>query len=111
MDGGSSRRTNGSPYSERSSVAQLFLQALQDRSKGVHEPSESAPGRPGDDERDDERREKLRPTVNVTAALPIGGRIKVDPWNDQLMLLKAKSIGVVAEDEKKPLQITPFVFY
>jgi hypothetical protein len=27
------------------------------------------------------------------------------------MLLKTKSIGAVAEDEKKPFQITPFVFY
>jgi hypothetical protein len=54
---------------------------------------------------------ELKPTVNVTAALPIGGRIKVDPWTDQLMLLKTKPIGAVAEDEKKPFQITPFVFY
>jgi len=27
------------------------------------------------------------------------------------MLLKAKSIGAVADAEKKPFQITPFVFY
>src|SRR5205814_4021910 len=25
-----------------------------------------------------------KPAANVIAALPLGGRIKVDPWNDQL---------------------------
>jgi hypothetical protein len=105
-----------SPYNERSDSAQIFLQALRDRSKDVPNLVSSHLGnrvitdgtissaKPG-------QTLELKPTVNVTAALPIGGRIKVDPWNGRLTLLKAKSLGAVAEDEKKPFQITPFVFY
>jgi hypothetical protein len=48
---------------------------------------------------------------NVVAALPLGGRIKIDPRNDQLTILKATPVSAVAEDEKKPFQITPFVVY
>ena len=49
-------------------------------------------------------------TVAVTA-LPIGGRVKLDPWNDKLELLKAKPIGNVAEREKMPFEVTPFMPY
>jgi hypothetical protein len=49
--------------------------------------------------------------TNVIAALPIGGRIKVDPWNDELRMLKSKAVGLLAADENMPFQITPFVFY
>jgi hypothetical protein len=47
----------------------------------------------------------------VIAALPLGGRIKVDPWNDQLHLMKAKPSGLVAETENTPFKVTPFMFY
>jgi len=107
-----------SPYNERATTAQLFLQALRNRSKEIpnlvsphlgDRVSTSSwtispaklPGKSVDG----------KSTTSVLAALPIGGRIKVDPWTDQLTLLKAKSLEAVAEDEKKPFQITPFVFY
>jgi len=43
--------------------------------------------------------------------LPLGGRVKVDPWNDQLRMMKSKAVGTVAEAENTPFQITPFMFY
>ena len=49
-------------------------------------------------------------TITVTA-LPIGGRVKLDPWNDNLELLKSKPVGNVAEREKMPFEITPFMPY
>jgi hypothetical protein len=45
------------------------------------------------------------------AALPLGGRLKFDPWDDQVELLKAKPVGTVAEREKMPFEITPFILY
>ena len=48
--------------------------------------------------------------VTITA-LPIGGRVKLDPWGDKLELLKSKPIGNVAEREKMPFEITPFMPY
>jgi len=49
--------------------------------------------------------------ANAIAALPLGGRIKVDPWNDQLRMLKSKPVGAVAESEKVPFEVTPFIIY
>ena len=45
------------------------------------------------------------------AALPIGGRVKMDPWNDRLEMLKSKPVGAVAEREKMPFEVTPFMPY
>jgi hypothetical protein len=45
------------------------------------------------------------------AALPIGGRVKMDPWNDKLELIKSKPVGAVAEREKMPFEVTPFMPY
>jgi hypothetical protein len=47
----------------------------------------------------------------IFAALPLGGRLKFDPWSDQVELLKAKPVGTVAEREKMPFEITPFILY
>jgi hypothetical protein len=44
-------------------------------------------------------------------ALPLGGRVKLDPWSDSLALLKAQAVGSVADREKMPFEITPFMIY
>ena len=105
-----------SPYKDQSSSVQLFLQTLKDRSKEI--PNLISPHL-GDKIPTDW---VLTPAAssalpnntkanNVFAALPVGGRIKVNPWNDQLRMLKYKSVGAVAEDEKRPFQITPLAPY
>ena len=106
-----------SPYSEPSGAAQLFLQALQKRSKEI--PNLVSPhlgdrvpaswtiasavfsGRASDGKQG----------TNVIVALPLGGRIKVDQWDDQLRMLKTKAVSQVAEDEKRPFEVTPFFVY
>ncbi len=47
----------------------------------------------------------------MIAALPLGGRIKLNPWTDGLEMLKAKPVGQVAEREKMPFEVTPFIIY
>ena len=49
--------------------------------------------------------------AQMIAALPIGGRVKLDPWNDKLEMIKSKPIGTVAEREKMPFEVTPFMPY
>jgi hypothetical protein len=108
-----------SPYKQQSGTAQLFLQALKNRSKEI--PNLISPhlgdrlatswtlvaavfsGASTDSD--------AKPAANVIAALPLGGRIKVDPWTDQLRMLKSKPVGTVAESEKMPFAVTPFVIY
>jgi Peptidase family M48 len=105
-----------SPYKEHFGTAQLFLQALKNRSKEI--PNLISPDL-GDRVPTDwtiasaalSTASDAKPTANVIAALPLGGRIKVDPWNDQLKMLKSKPVGTVTESEKMPFQITPFLFY
>ena len=42
------------------------------------------------------------------AALPLGSRIKVDPWTNQITLMKAKPISLLSTREKLPFEVTPF---
>jgi len=110
---------NNSPYKEQTGTGKLFLQALKNRSREI--PNLISPhlgdristnwtivaavfsAQPSDAD--------AKPSANVIAALPLGGRIKVDPWNDQLRMLKSKPTGTVAEAEKVPFEVTPFVVY
>lgn len=52
----------------------------------------------------------LDPTkLDQIAALPIGARVKVDPWNDHAELLKAKPVPLLSAREKMPFEVTPFM--
>jgi Peptidase family M48 len=107
-----------SPYRDQPGNARLFLQALNDRSKeipnlvsphlgnGVATGLMSIPAPPTAAQGAD-----AKPSGDAVAALPIGGRIKVEPWNNQLQLLKSKSAGTVARYEVTPFELTPFVLY
>jgi len=43
--------------------------------------------------------------------LPLGGRIKLEPFDGQLHLLKFRAAGPAAEYEKMPFEVTPVVLY
>src|SRR5271169_3795107 len=45
------------------------------------------------------------------AALPLGGRIKLDPWSDHVEMAKAKPVALSSAKEKMPFEITPFFPY
>lgn len=47
----------------------------------------------------------------IPVALPIGARIKLDPWSDKLELLKTRPVRTLAEREKMPFELTPFMLY
>ncbi len=97
------------------SNAALFLQALQSRQKEIPNLISAHLG----------NRVPQLPNLQATAAaptdpkqnaqkiaaLPIGGRVKMDPWNDKLEMIKSKPIGTVAEREKMPFEVTPFMPY
>jgi hypothetical protein len=106
-----------SPYKEQAGTAQAFLQALKNRSKEI--PNLISPHL-GDRVASNwaiaaavfsSQPDEAKPAANEIVALPLGGRIKIDPWNDQLRMLKSKPVGMVADREKMPFQITPIVFY
>jgi len=52
-----------------------------------------------------------KPAGTEIIALPLGGRIKIDPWNDNLTMLKTGAVGRSAVSDKMPFEITPFMLY
>jgi hypothetical protein len=106
-----------SPYNEKPATAQLFLEALKQRSKdipnlvsphlGDRVPTSWTIGAAVSSAQQSD----AKSVTNAIVALPLGGRIKVDPWSDQLRMAKSKPEAALSEAEKMPFQITPFVFY
>jgi len=45
------------------------------------------------------------------AALPLGGRIKVDPWSNRLSMMNIKPVSLLSAHEKMPFEVTPFNLY
>jgi len=104
-----------SPYNEEF-TAQLFLETLKKRSKDF--PNLVSPHL-GDrvptswtirDVALPAEQSEAKMKANAMAALPLGGRIKVDPWSDQLQMAKWPE-GAMSEGVKMSFQITPFIFY
>src|SRR5258707_1727704 len=104
---------NNSPYKNQLGNAALFLTALATREKEI--PNLISPhlgdrvpvigelrsAMPADAD--------VKKNQQTITALPIGGRVKLDPWNDRLELIKSKPVGAVAEREKMPFEGTPFM--
>jgi hypothetical protein len=53
---------------------------------------------------------KVRDT-NQIAALPLGSRVRIDPWSNQLHLLKTSAMVPLSAKEKLSFQITPFMLH
>jgi peptidase M48-like protein len=102
-----------SPYKNQLGNAGLFLTALETRSKEIPNLISPHLGNRvpvvGDLKSSTPVDQKQNP--QTIAALPIGGRVKLDPWNDKLDLIKSKPVGAVAEREKMPFEVTPFMPY
>jgi len=104
---------NNSPYKNQLGNAGLFLQALDSRQKEIPNLISGHLGNRVPQISDLKSTAPLDPKQNPQkiAALPLGGRVKIDPWNDQLSLIKSKPVGTVAEREKMPFEVTPFMPY
>ena len=102
-----------SPYKDQLGNAGLFLAALEGRQKEIPNLISGHLGNRvpviADLKTTPTADQKQSPQTIV--ALPIGGRVKLDPWNDKLELIKSKPIGTVAEREKMPFEVTPFMPY
>lgn len=104
---------NNSPYKNQLANAGLFLQALDSRQKEIPNLISGHLGNRVAQMSDLKSSTPMDPAQNPQkiAALPLGGRVKIDPWNDRLDLIKSKPVGAVAEREKMPFEVTPFMPY
>src|SRR6266496_151645 len=46
--------------------------------------------------------------LDQVAALPLGGRIKLDPWQDRVEMIKAAPVAITSARDKMPFELTPF---
>ncbi|PYU16440.1 MAG: hypothetical protein DMG37_02415 [Acidobacteria bacterium] len=102
-----------SPYKDQLGNAALFLTALEGRQKQIPNLISGHLGNrvPVIADLKSTAAPDQKQSQQMIVALPIGGRVKLDPWNDKLDLIKSKPIGTVAEREKMPFEVTPFMPY
>src|SRR5712692_6829983 len=46
--------------------------------------------------------------LDQIAALPLGGRVKLNPWDDHAELIKTTPVSITSARGKMPLEVTPF---
>jgi hypothetical protein len=102
-----------SPYKDKLESAGLFLKQLDADSKAL--PALINP-RLGNHILLADQLMKAAPNLDPSkldqiAALPIGARVKLDPWSDRVELIKAKPVHLLSMREKMPFEITPFMPY
>jgi hypothetical protein len=49
--------------------------------------------------------------LQQNGALPMGSRIKVNPWNDSVTLMKTQQMAPISPREKIPFEVTPINLY
>src|SRR6266581_5529233 len=106
-----------SPYKDKMGNAGLFLKALQQKAPDL--PNLIRPHLGNSFAGKTMRMSSLlaaapeldQKRIDQIAALPLGGRIKVDPWTDRADLSKAKPVALTSAREKMEFEITPFFPY
>lgn len=106
-----------SPYNQKLDTAELFLKQLQARSGALGALLTPHLGNSFVDQNGKLVRfaELLQsgPTLdmnklNQIAALPLGGRVKMNPWDDRVEMIKSAPVAIVSARDKMPLEVTPF---
>jgi hypothetical protein len=106
---------NNSPYKDKLANAGLFLKAVQARAPELKNLIRAHLG----DSLLNGNATRMSSLMTASpqfdpkkpdqiAALPLGGRVKVDPWNNQLELIKTKPVAISTAAEKMPFEVTPF---
>lgn len=110
-----------SPYKDQLETPRLFIEALQSRVKDIPNLISPHLGDPLPDNWAVSANTTSPASSSAAAApapatdnklivaLPLGGRVKMDPWNDELTMLKAKSVSILSDRDKMPFEVTPFI--
>jgi hypothetical protein len=106
-----------SPYGQKLETAGLFLRQLTDRAPQLSALLAAHLGNSFTDEKGNLQRwtallstaPQLDPNkLDQVAALPLGGRIKLNPWNDHVEMVKAAPAAITSARDKMPFEVTPF---
>jgi Peptidase family M48 len=107
---------NNSPYAQKLDNAGLFLKALQSRAAQLNALLTTHLGNPLGQNGTITRLQALATKgpaldnnkLDQVAALPLGGRVKVNPWNDKAEMIKAAPVAITSARDKMPFEVTPF---
>ncbi|HZW95298.1 MAG TPA: M48 family metalloprotease [Candidatus Eremiobacteraceae bacterium] len=107
---------NNSPYVQKLDNVGLFLKALQSRAAQLNALLTTHLGNPLGQNGTITRLQALATKgpaldnnkLDQVAALPLGGRVKVNPWNDKAEMVKAAPVAITSARDKMPFEVTPF---
>ena len=105
-----------SPYAQKLEVAGLFLKALQARAPQLSALVQAHLGNNITANGMVTRMAQLATTapaldwnkLDQIAALPLGGRVKLNAWDDKVEMVKAQPVAITSARDKMPFEVTPF---
>lgn len=105
-----------SPYAQKLDSVGLFLKALQQRAPALNALLTTHLGNPLATNGTVTRLAALAtqgPALDNTkldqiAALPLGGRVKVNPWDNKAEMVKTAPVAITSARDKMPFEVTPF---
>jgi len=105
-----------SPYAQKLDTAGLFIKALQQRAPSLSALLQAHLGNSITDNGTVTRMAALATSapaldwnkLDQIAALPLGGRVKLNPWDDKVEIVKAQPVAITSARDKMPFEVTPF---
>jgi len=105
-----------SPYAQKLDSAGLFIKALQARAPSLGALLQAHLGNSITENGRVTRMAQLATSapaldwnkLDQIAALPLGGRVKLSPWDDKVEIVKAQPVAITSARDKMPFEVTPF---
>jgi hypothetical protein len=105
-----------SPYAQKLDSAGLFIKALQKRAPQLSALLQAHLGNNITENGTVTRMAQLANSapaldwnkLDQIAALPLGGRVKLNPWDDRVEIVKAQPVAITSARDKMPFEVTPF---
>ena len=105
-----------SPYAQKLETAGLFIKALQARAPSLGGLLQAHLGNSITENGTVTRMAALATSapaldwnkLDQIAALPLGGRVKLNPWDDKVEIVKAQPVAITSARDKMPFEVTPF---
>jgi len=105
-----------SPYAQKLDNVGLFLKALQSKAQQLNALLTTHLGNPLAENGTVNRLTALatqgpaldNSKLDQIAALPLGGRVKINPWDDKAEMVKTAPVAITSARDKMPFEVTPF---
>jgi len=105
-----------SPYAQKLDSAGLFIKVLQVRAPQLAALLQAHLGNSMSENGTITRMAQLSNSapaldwnkLDQIAALPLGGRVKLNAWDDKVEIVKAQPVAITSARDKMPFEVTPF---